>query len=619
MLLRYSQVCTSPAPVTAQVDGYGNLRRPRTGGGCLQFREMKTQGKEVVLQITDVIFRNCRVTFDSSKRPYLGGALAIHTTRLFAAAIPTLTATRVVFSGNSNAPSAEKYDDVFLHPYKPNIFRNCRFDSSDGYYRITGVAKTCAEAPRDLCTRYSESLDFQYPQSNDSRRTSYACMMSNKDGPTCTSSKGYFVSKFSSHGFPQVVKQCGSNTFADKTNMSTCLTCPYGFESPPGSAKCTETCKKFNLTYDDEQCKECEEGKYSTKSAGCRECTIGLYANVRGSQGCKKCPKGFYANLPQSVACKQCPEGWFTDWVAGNECRACPSGWMHMNASTCGRCHVGQYAEGESSTMCKKCSVGRFAEAEGSTACAMCPSGWISKENYRDTCIGCQPGTFSNGRVCELCRSGFYQISEKQSQCQVCVAGTFQAQMGQIKCKECEPGRYSEEEGQPACKECSHGSYSEGRGSTSCSKCIPGGLGSRKRSDVCNLTLVSGFGWKDGSCAGGLLGSELHLSWESSIFELRRVECRFAQDAVSRDVCGSGCSVISRNLAPVEMEERAARLGESFRQLGLLMFCRLQDATGQYSSWSTPCRMNLPHGSACPQMRAHVLQMTWSQEKVFGG
>eukprot|EP00949_MAST-11_sp_MAST-11-sp1_P003966 g3966.t1 len=56
--------------------------------------------------------------------------------------------------------------------------------------------------------------------------------------------------------------------FADKTNMSTCLTCPYGFESPPGSAKCTETCKKFNLTYDDEQCKECEEGKYSTKSMG---------------------------------------------------------------------------------------------------------------------------------------------------------------------------------------------------------------------------------------------------------------------------------------------------------------------------------------------------------------
>jgi hypothetical protein len=134
-------------------------------------------------------------------------------------------------------------------------------------------------------------------------------------------------------------------------NATLCISCPQGWMSSSGSAKCQacESGRYGNVTGGG--CKDCTAGLYRGASDGptsCLLCSIGTYQDNDAQASCLPCIPGAYMDEQgEALKCKLCSEHQYRSYEDNaTACVNCPEGFSSSGGSAkCGRCGSGTYGD----------------------------------------------------------------------------------------------------------------------------------------------------------------------------------------------------------------------------------------------------------------------------------
>ena len=298
----------------------------------------------------------------------------------------------------------------------------------------------------------------------------------------------------------------------------TCVDCPEGHTSAPGSASseaCLEVCPPGSFGPHGGPCEACEEGKFkatpgadpcvdqcpaNTNSASGSDavtdcvCNAGYTADADG-QECTACPAGSFKEEKGATKCDACEAGTYssaTASVSSDACVTCPANSASAAGSAAANdcvCEPGH--TGANGGPCEPCPPGTFKEDIGAGECTLCESGTYSKASgaaSKDTCTLCSAVSSSKSgagsTTCE-CNAGY--TGPDLGPCDPCPAGTYKDIAGSGVCVECHdqssspagstqtsdcacnPGHTITDD--DTCEPCPMGTFKDTWGSDACSAC----------------------------------------------------------------------------------------------------------------------------------------------------
>lgn len=234
----------------------------------------------------------------------------------------------------------------------------------------------------------------------------------------------------------------------------------------------------------------------------CKQCNVGMYSGVPGSDQCNMCLPGTYQDQQGGTICKTCPPG----TISGDsmpQCDACPIN-SYQEGNDCQVCAAGEYTMAPAATACVQCPANTWSDAE-SGGCRQCPPWSVSAGGtgpmgcvcyeglymYNTggdlACMQCPKGKYSKGssNICMLCPSGTYGDRTALGACLPCPQGGValpgstacsQCTLPQIPtndgsaCQDCPKGMVCQMDGQV--QTCPPGTYGAGTGFTSLDQCM---------------------------------------------------------------------------------------------------------------------------------------------------
>ena len=272
------------------------------------------------------------------------------------------------------------------------------------------------------------------------------------------------------------------------SGVESCLECPAGTWSPPGSPSC-EMCPDLSHS--------------NSESSSITDCKCNAGATGADGATCTACAAGKYKDVVGSAACEGCPD--FSQSLSGSDdetdCK-CNAGFTGDDGGTCSGCAEGTYKSAAGSVACTPCPSNAMSPVESTkhTDCE-CDAGYAG--NNGEPCISCPENTYqdeSDPEACNLCppdsqspsasalvtdcRCNAGYSGDNGSPCQLCLAGTFKKAVGPEPCLEC-PASSSSPAGSSVCTcvpgysgpddaectACEAGEYKEASGSAACSHC----------------------------------------------------------------------------------------------------------------------------------------------------
>jgi hypothetical protein len=281
------------------------------------------------------------------------------------------------------------------------------------------------------------------------------------DGVQCKACAVGRYTKFSHPPYPSSCDLCPSGRYNNQNNLTHCEKCATGKLSSPDRTYCAD-CSAGEYSYNDEECVECEYGKYAPQalSDSCLTCVAGSHTNLPvKATTCTSCDAGKYSHN-SSYTCTKCDEGKYSS--SGAEvCIKCKTGFMSpsMGASSCIACSAGFYSDFQGAVNCTACAKGKYQGSTGQSKYSQCESGRYTDELQSKICAACSAGTYAD------------QVAS--TNCSSCSKGKFQGSTGQSACVACEGGKYSSDIGQTSCTSCSNGKTSKS-GLDECTYAEPG-------------------------------------------------------------------------------------------------------------------------------------------------
>ena len=306
---------------------------------------------------------------------------------------------------------------------------------------------------------------------------------------------------------------CDPGKYVDFVGALSCLPCPIGLVSAPGSDSVSD-------------CVVCNPGKYIPKPGMpyCLDCERGKYSSAYAATGCERCPPNSHsppgAPLPSHCLCNtgytgiilsdtrlyaalyptrlnatlnasnstnaNIVESWLTSINFSNVQSWAP-GPTNFSGS-CRACIAGTYKITNGTAACTPCEAGKYSPtfgANASSTCITCPAHSQSEEGSSNIthCL-CNAGySGRDGGVCSACVAGKYKSVNGSAACTSCDAGKYSEHTGAASadaCTNCAPGKYSAAEGNAAetdCDLCAAGKYSNASGATASATCQLCGAG----------------------------------------------------------------------------------------------------------------------------------------------
>jgi len=351
---------------------------------------------------------------------------------------------------------------------------------------------------------------------------------------------------------PPVCVACDNGKYQDKTDASTCLSCPqYTFTQHSGSADITH-------------CLECPTGTVfggvpgsgraacicapgftagATHSVDfvCEMCVAGKYKTTTGTSQCLPCPAGTYG---QNNECVGCPRGTWSDTVAVASCRACTGGRVsRIGTQHLSDCYI-ECPRGDTYSIpdevCVSCKAGKAKPSIGPEACTECIGPTTTVVGDTTEC-GCKPGyTTQTGSgspqgepTCVKCATSTYKPAVGPGACTNCPYGVSSTR-GNIALASCVciPGAssvngtcvcmpgYTAQAGRgsldPTCVKCATGTYKPAGGSEACTKC-PVYSATRTEGSISSTDCMCAAGASPGNtgcipCVGNRYKSEIGMS-----------------------------------------------------------------------------------------------------------
>jgi len=344
--------------------------------------------------------------------------------------------------------------------------------------------------------------------------------------------------KFSDAGMRCV--DCPAGTYASATNSSLCDECTVGKASEAVGATSSVTCedcvkgKYANPTVDGfyVKCASCPSGTYSdsigvdaSSDATCLRCPDGATsapgsiaegdcqrtcpAGTTGPDGgdCVVCEANKYKEIRGDYDCLQCPPNSASEEMSRNltDCK-CIGGYTGPDGGSCNACEAGKFKIGGGDGECQECPRGKYSGVIGlSSHCDSCEAGKYSSELAAisiTACQDCGAGKYSpvvaanSSATCENCVAGTYSeqaVASSNHTCQQCDAGKYSDVLGSpsaTTCRDCAEGKYLESGGPSAeaCIDCPAGKHlptSGGDAENSCLACSPGTYSSQLGSSSC--------------------------------------------------------------------------------------------------------------------------------------
>ena len=208
----------------------------------------------------------------------------------------------------------------------------------------------------------------------------------------------------------------------------TCLPCPRGESSAPGSSACYS-------------CKPGEE--FSPDGFTCRPCPVG-HARSHTQVNCSRCTKGQIASSEGAAYCKPCPAGFYS--ASSHECKICPSGTY---------CSIGTHTPENCTAPSSFCKAGSatpnitragYYTNERRTNISLCEPGYYCLHGVKRPCpkntYGSDPGLTSS--TCSgMCSSDLYQRSNMSATICECMESfvTINQTSNSVQCT-CAPEMY---------------------------------------------------------------------------------------------------------------------------------------------------------------------------------
>ena len=309
---------------------------------------------------------------------------------------------------------------------------------------------------------------------------------------------------------------CDVMHFGNKSGLSFCSICPWGWEAlTNGSAGCS-TCPvgKHGDPSKTRGCHYCSEGQYRRQDdvgqlLKCRQCTY-LFCNKKinlsilvllifftlsyifsfiftgpggwsqpkyGMGECVQCGQGQYQQDIEQTECVDCGINYFTSGPGETSCTSCPRGFQttSMGVSSCSLCGEGQYGN-STSLGCFDCETGRFRPNGDMTHhyCHLCPLGWRQPSGKKGQCLKCKSGKanhFTEQLNCMDCRINEFSDLAGEINCTLCPAGYRNLLVGGTICESCPIGKYGTGIGK-GCEFCTEGRYRKNDKTMSKTDCI---------------------------------------------------------------------------------------------------------------------------------------------------
>ncbi|XP_063692951.1 proprotein convertase subtilisin/kexin type 5-like isoform X8 [Bolinopsis microptera] len=350
-----------------------------------------------------------------------------------------------------------------------------------GKYMSSEGCKSCSknyysEAGATQCTRCPSGKISAYASTSLSDCTYGPCM------------QGHYMTDSG-------CQSCPANTYNMRFAMvgvQSCVGCPGGSTSPPGSISVNNCEADDSGDTEPEAPLECAAGQFNNGVLGCQQCPVNTFSGA-GASSCTDCPSGKISNAgstsnndcewsPCSAGnfmtdsgCQQCGENTFSG-PGASSCNNCPEGKISAAGSTLSDdceyepCSAGDYM---TDSGCQQCGENYFS-GDGASSCSGCPRGKLSAagSSSADDCYyaPCSAGEYMTGSGCQQCGENSFS-GDGASSCTSCPEGKVAA-AGSTSADDCEyapcsAGNYMTVSG---CQQCGENTFS-GDGASSCSGC----------------------------------------------------------------------------------------------------------------------------------------------------
>ncbi|XP_063692960.1 proprotein convertase subtilisin/kexin type 5-like isoform X16 [Bolinopsis microptera] len=353
-----------------------------------------------------------------------------------------------------------------------------------GKYMSSEGCKSCSknyysEAGATQCTRCPSGKISAYASTSLSDCTYGPCM------------QGHYMTDSG-------CQSCPANTYNMRFAMvgvQSCVGCPGGSTSPPGSISVNNCEADDSGDTEPEAPLECAAGQFNNGVLGCQQCPVNTFSGA-GASSCTDCPSGKISNAGSTsnndCEWKPCLAGSFMNSRGCHPCRA--NTYSGDGASRCTECPVGKISAPGSTSVydCRygPCSAGNFMtdsgcqqcgentfSGPGASSCNNCPEGKISAagSTLSDDCEyePCSAGDYMTDSGCQQCGENYFS-GDGASSCSGCPRGKLSA-AGSSSADDCyyapcSAGEYMTGSG---CQQCGENSFS-GDGASSCTSCPEG-------------------------------------------------------------------------------------------------------------------------------------------------
>ena len=350
----------------------------------------------------------------------------------------------------------------------------------------------------------------------------------------------------------------------DYNKTSGCAECPVGTTSNDDFTSCTD-CTNSENVYEWEtggkckikscepgyepngqECKQCDEGHFSSDGTKCTPAQEGYYVPNKGAIGQTQCLAGSYTDQTGQSACTDAQEGYYVSKDGATEQTPCPTVYPYSAASATSidGCYLTTYTgyyvanAGAGQTPCPAnsyCTGGfniKYQAVGGDASCSdetqglypysdadatskkdcyaiVNPGKYLTDGNIKDCPTGQYNSntltlSYNNTSKCTDAKEGYYVPNKGATKPTKCSAGSYTDQPGQSKCTDAQKGHYVSGDGATGQTPCPVGSYTDKTGKSACTACQSG-------------TTTSGIGQT--SCNEDCAYSTGVSSWETATFE----------------------------------------------------------------------------------------------------
>ena len=362
---------------------------------------------------------------------------------------------------NSNSPPAStRQTDCTCNAGYTGLDGGACAQCASGKYKFASTTDYCERCPAN-----AESP----AGSNSIAACRCALGSTGPDGGICNLCR---VGTYKSQLGSQACTNCSSGTYTTvqgAISAVSCLACPPGSDSVPGSASVVHcACNAGYLGLNGGVCLQCEPGKYKQDpgEAACLLCPLDVQGRVQsslsgstspsacffscpaGSFGpdggpCVLCLSGKYKAEPGTLPCvHSCPL--YTESLQGStsvsDC-VCVAGRSKAVNGSCTLCIAGKYKIAPGDALCTHCLADQYSGAVGATSgvCRSCPANSNAPEA-------------SGGEVECKCKVGWAHrvplseghSGESDTYCTACERGTYTSSPGSLECSECTATQYSD-------------------------------------------------------------------------------------------------------------------------------------------------------------------------------